>query len=64
MMLAGRIEIGFPNFEMDNVAALCLQRSRFHQDFERSLGPETRHALGEAKFVGLGHDREMSIKAR
>src|SRR6266480_5538131 len=47
---------------MNNVSAFCLQRSRLHQDFKRSLSPETRHALGEAKFVGLSHDGEMSIK--
>jgi hypothetical protein len=35
---------------MDDVAALCLQRSRLHQYFEGGLGAETRHALGEAEF--------------
>jgi hypothetical protein len=62
--IARRIEIGLANFEMNNVSAFCLQRSRFHQDFERSLSAEARHPLGEAKFVGLSHDAEMSIKAR
>src|SRR5437764_375126 len=41
--LGKRIEIRLPNFEMNNVAALCLQCSRLHQDFKRSLSPETRH---------------------
>ncbi len=59
-----RIEIGFANFEMDDVASLCLQRSRLHQYFERRLGAETRHALGEAKFVGFSHNDEISITAR
>src|SRR5205823_9486555 len=62
--VARGIEIRLTNFEMNNVASLCLQRSRLHQDFECSLSPETRHAPGEAKFVGLSHDGEMSIKAR
>ena len=42
----GRIEIGFPDLEMDDVAALRLERSCFHQHFEGGLGPEIRHALG------------------
>ena len=62
--VARRIEIRLTNFEMNNVASLCLQRARLHQNFKRSLGPETHHAPGEAKFAGLGHDGEMSIKAR
>ena len=55
------LEIGEPDFEMDDVAALCFERSRFHQDFERGLGAETRHTLGEAKFPSLSHDGEISI---
>src|SRR4029077_15279532 len=62
--VARGIEIRLTNFEVNNVASLCLQRSRFHQDLEGSLSPEARHALGEAKFASLGHDGEMSIKAR
>ena len=58
------IEIRLTNFEMNNVASRCLQRSRFHQDLEGSLSPQARHALGQAKFVGRSHDGEMSIKAR
>jgi hypothetical protein len=46
-----RIEIGFTNFEMNNVASLCFQRSCFHEYFEGGLGAETRHALGETKFA-------------
>jgi hypothetical protein len=51
---------------MHDVAALCLQRSRLHQNFESGLGAETRHALGEAEFAlcGFIHDGEMSIIAR
>src|SRR5437667_7419414 len=62
--VAWRIKIGFADFEMNDVAALCLQRARFHQDFERCLGPETRHPFGEAKFGGLTHDHEIAIIAR
>jgi hypothetical protein len=62
--VARGIEIRLANFEMNNVSAFCLQRSRLHQDFKRSLSPETRHTLGEAKFVGLSHDGEMSIKEK
>ncbi len=47
--VARGIEIGLPDLEMDDVAALCLQRSRLHQYFEGGLGAETRHALGEAE---------------
>ena len=46
-----RIEIWLSDLEMDDVAALCLQRSRLHQYFESGLGAETRHALGEAEFA-------------
>src|SRR6266699_7013936 len=56
-----RIEIGFADLEMDNVAALCLQRFRFDQHFEGGLGAETRHALCEAKFMALSHKSEISI---
>src|SRR5207248_765851 len=62
--VARGVEIRLANFEMNNVSAFCLQRSRLHQDFERSLGAETRHPLGQTKFVSLSHDGEMSIKAR
>ncbi len=58
--VARGIEIGFADLEMNDVAALCLQRSRLHQYFERGLGAETRHAFGEAEFGGLGHDGEIS----
>src|SRR6266853_3001265 len=34
------IEIRLTNFEMNNVASLCFQRSRFHQDLEGSLSPQ------------------------
>ena len=51
--VARGIEIGLPDLEMDDVAALCLQRARFHQHFEGGLGAETRHAFGEAKFERL-----------
>ena len=43
--VARGIEIGLPDLEMDDVAALGLQRARFHQHFEGGLGAETRHAF-------------------
>jgi hypothetical protein len=51
---------------MNNVAALRLERFRFHQHFKRSLSPETRHAPGEAKFTlcGLMHHGESSSSRR
>src|SRR4029453_10875524 len=55
------IEIRLPNLEMDNIAALCLQRSRLHQNFKSGLGSETRHTLGEAKFAGVSHDAVISL---
>ena len=58
-----RIEIGFPNLEMNDVAAICLQRPRLHQYFERGLSAETRHTLCEAEFANLSHDGEISIIA-
>ena len=45
-----RIEIGLADLEMNNVAALRLERSRLDQHFERGLGAQTRHAPGEAEF--------------
>src|SRR5205814_1015655 len=53
--VARRIEIGLADLEMNDVAAFCLQRARFHQYFESGLCAETRHTLGEAKFVGVFH---------
>ena len=58
--VARRIEIRLADLEMNDVAAFCLQRSRFRQYFEGGLGAETRHALGQAQFSGLSHDGEMS----
>ena len=62
--VARRIEIRLPDLEMNDVAALCLQRSCLHQHFESGLGAEAGHAFGEAKFEGLSHDGEISIIAR
>jgi hypothetical protein len=58
------IEIGFPDLEMDNVATLCLQRTRLHQDFEGGLRTKTRHAFREAKLVGLVHHAQSSSSRR
>ena len=59
--VARRIEIRFADFEMNDIAALCFQRLRFHQHFERGLGAETRHARRETKFLALSHHGEISI---
>lgn len=56
-----RIEIGFPDLKMDDVAPLSLQGPRLNQNFEGGLGAETRHTLGEAEFPSLSHDGEISI---
>src|SRR6266498_1824882 len=55
------IEIRLPNLEMNNVAPLCLQRSRLHKYFEGGLGSETRHALCQAEFAGLSHEPVISL---
>jgi hypothetical protein len=55
------IEIGFPNLEMNDVLALCFQRSRLHQNLKRGLGAEARHTLCKAEFASLSHDSEISI---
>ena len=55
--VARGIEIGLSDLEMDDVAALCLERSRLHQYFEGGLGAETRHSFGEAQFALYHHTR-------
>jgi hypothetical protein len=56
-----RIEIGLADLEMNNLASFRFQRSRFHQHFERGLGPKTRHAVSETKFARLIHQNEVII---
>jgi hypothetical protein len=46
---------------MNDVLALCFQRSRLHQNLKRGLGAEARHTLCKAEFAGLSHDSEISI---
>ena len=46
-----RIEIGFADLEMNDVAPLRLERARLHQHFEGRLSAEPRHPFGEAKFA-------------
>src|SRR5439155_7794150 len=60
--IAGRIEIRFSDLEMDDVAALCLERSCFNQYFEGGFSAETRHALGEAEFALCGFIHHSGIK--
>jgi hypothetical protein len=62
--ISWRIEIGLADFEMDDIASLCLQRSRFHQHFKCGLGAETRHPFGEAKFAGFSHDGGIEMPVR
>ena len=59
--VARRIEIGLADFQMNDVAALRLERSRFHQHFERGLRAESRHALGEPEFMCLMHDLRSAL---
>src|SRR5688572_6166452 len=46
---------------MNDIAAFGLQRPRFYEHFESGLGPETRHALGEAEFGGFIHPAFLSV---
>src|SRR5436309_11094251 len=55
-----RIEIRLANLQMDNVAALCFQRPRLHQNFEGGLGAQTRHTLRETKFAGFMHGTDYA----
>src|SRR5450759_4014046 len=63
--IARRIEIGFADLEVNDVATLRLQRFRLHQHFERSFSAETRHARGEAEFAlcGFMHRGEQRLCA-
>ena len=61
--VARRVEIRFADFEMNNVATRCFQCFRFHQNFERSLGPEARHAFGKSKFAAFSHGSELKCQS-
>src|SRR6266536_1732360 len=64
--VARRVEIGLPDLEMNDVAALRFKRFRFYEHFKRRLSPEPRRAFGEAKFLvcGLVHHSESSSSRR
>ena len=64
--VARRVEIGLPDLEMNDAAALRFKRFRFYQHFKRRLSPEPCHAFGEAKFLvcGLVHNSESSSSRR
>ena len=49
--VARRFEVWFANLEMNNVTPLGLKRLRFHQNFERCLCPQARHAVGQTKLT-------------
>jgi hypothetical protein len=51
---------------MDDIAALRLERFGLHENFERSLGAETRHSFGKLKVVVCGpmHYDESSSSRR
>ena len=55
------IEIGLADFKMNDVAALRLERFRFHQHFERGLRAESLHARGEPEFMCLMHDVRSAL---
>ena len=59
--VARRIEIGLADLKMNDVAALCLERFRFHQHFECGLRAESRHAPGEPEFMCLVHDVRSAL---
>jgi hypothetical protein len=43
--VAGRVEVGLADLEMDDVAALRLQGPRAYEDLERGLRSQPRHPL-------------------
>src|SRR5439155_3008669 len=57
------IEIRLADFEMDDVLALPLQRTRPVQNFEGGLRAQPRHAFRQTKFElgGLGHKAKRVI---
>ena len=59
--IARRIEIGLSYFKMNDVAAFCLERFRFHQHFKCSLCAEPRHTPGEPEFRCLVHDMKSAL---
>ena len=58
--VGGRVEVGLADLEVDDVAALRLERARPHQDFERGLGAEPRHALRKPHRPSLRADYSMT----
>ena len=55
------IEIGLADFQMNNVATLCLERFRFYQHFECGLRAESLHAFGEPEFMCFMHDLRSAL---
>src|SRR6266508_3178009 len=55
------IEIGLADLQMNDVAALRLERFRFHQHFERGLCAESLHAPGEPELMCLMHDVRSAL---
>src|SRR5438270_10485473 len=52
--VAGRIEIGLPNLEMDNVFTLSFESASANQDLESSFRPKTLHPLREFQRMCCG----------
>src|SRR6478672_4290901 len=61
--VARRIEIRFPDLEMNDVAPLGLERSCFDQNLKRRLRAEARHSPGQSQFASVSHDGESTFQS-
>ena len=57
-MLAGRVEVGLADLEVDDVAARRLEGAGAGRGLERGLGSEAGHSVGES------HARDPSESTR
>jgi hypothetical protein len=60
--VGGSVEVGLPNLEVDDAAALTLEGAGFIQNLEGGLGAQPGHAAGKLQFVlrGFCHGDEGS----
>src|SRR6266478_9788766 len=49
--IGGRVEVGFTDFEVNNLFALFLELAGAVQDFKSSFGAKPRHPAGKTQFV-------------
>jgi len=54
--IAGSIEVGLANFEVDHAVALRFEGARFDQDIKGGFGTQARHALRQLQRVSDGTD--------